>query len=191
VLAHFGSVLLDEASQAVEPSSLIGALFGCEQLFLVGDPCQLPPTVISAGAARGGLGITLFDRLSSAGLPPLLLNTQYRMHPEIARFPSEFFYNGKLLSGVNGTARPRPLGFAWPAVNSPVAFVSVSGQERREAADEGGSISNAPEARMAAKLVTEIVAAGEAPSGIGVITPYAAQVTANLPSPRNPLPSFA
>lgn len=34
--------------QAPEPGSLIPLLAGCESAVLVGDPCQLPPTVLSA-----------------------------------------------------------------------------------------------------------------------------------------------
>lgn len=33
--------------QATEPASLIPLLCNCEAAVLVGDPCQLPPTVIS------------------------------------------------------------------------------------------------------------------------------------------------
>ena len=38
---------LDEASQAVEPAALVPLLKGCEAAVMVGDACQLPPTVIS------------------------------------------------------------------------------------------------------------------------------------------------
>lgn len=50
-------------------------------LLLVGDPQQLPPTVRSREAAGLGLGVTLLQRLTAMGLEPLLLDTQYRMHP--------------------------------------------------------------------------------------------------------------
>lgn len=35
-----------------------------------------------------------------AGVEPLLLDTQYRMHPRIAEIPSELFYNKRLKSGT-------------------------------------------------------------------------------------------
>jgi len=36
---------------------------------------------------------------SPAGIEPLLLDTQYRMHPLIAHLPSKLFYEGRLQSG--------------------------------------------------------------------------------------------
>ena len=177
---HFRTVLLDEASQAVEPTSLIGALFGCEQLILVGDPFQLPPTVVSSDAVQGGLGLTLFERLADAGIEPLLLNEQYRMHPAIAEFPSREFYNRKLRTAVTVEERPVPAGFPWPRPEIPIAFTSVEGTERREATDDGASISNELEADAIVRAVHTLLEAGESPSGIGIIAPYAAQVRAPL-----------
>lgn len=37
-----------------------------------------------------------------------LLNWQYRMHPEICRFPSLYFYDGKLLNGNQMSNRSAP-----------------------------------------------------------------------------------
>lgn len=41
-------------------------------------------------------------------LPLLLLDTQYRMHPFIAEWPSAAFYGGKLKSGITAADRPIP-----------------------------------------------------------------------------------
>ena len=59
--------MLDEATQATEPSSLIPLIRGAESVIIAGDPKQLPPTVISQGAVNLGLQVTLFDRLQAAG----------------------------------------------------------------------------------------------------------------------------
>jgi regulator of nonsense transcripts 1 len=56
-----------------------------------------------------GLAVSLFEKLMAAGLQPHLLQTQYRMHPHIAHFPSTTFYDGRLDNGI--TADDRTL--AW------------------------------------------------------------------------------
>ena len=55
-------VVIDEAAQALEPACWIALLKG-RKVVLAGDHLQLPPTVVSADAAKKGLGVTLFERL--------------------------------------------------------------------------------------------------------------------------------
>jgi senataxin len=55
----------------------------------VGDPEQLPATVISSRATEHGYDTSLFKRLQGAGYPVRMLNVQYRMHPRISAFPSQ------------------------------------------------------------------------------------------------------
>lgn len=40
------------------------------QVVMVGDQCQLPPTVLCDEAGREGLDLSMFDRLISEGLQP-------------------------------------------------------------------------------------------------------------------------
>ncbi|KAJ9548004.1 hypothetical protein OSB04_020547 [Centaurea solstitialis] len=96
----FDIVVIDEAAQAVEPATLVPlTTSGCKQVFLVGDPVQLPATVISSVAEKLGYGMSLFERFQKAGYPVQMLKTQYRMHPEIRSFPSKEFYDGELEDG--------------------------------------------------------------------------------------------
>jgi senataxin len=95
----FDVVIIDEAAQAVEPATLIPLATRCKQVFLVGDPKQLPATVISTVAQDSGYGTSMFERLQKAGYPVKMLKTQYRMHPEIRSFPSKQFYEGALEDG--------------------------------------------------------------------------------------------
>ena len=46
----FDTVLIDEAAQAIEVSTLIPLKYACRRLILVGDPSQLPATVFSEPA---------------------------------------------------------------------------------------------------------------------------------------------
>jgi len=166
-------VLVDEATQATEPATLVPLTRGCRQLVLVGDHCQLPPTVLSTRAEEEGLGVPLFSRMVACGVPPFMLDTQYRMHPAIAMFPSDLFYGGKLNNGVSPPER-RPLpGFPWPREEFPVAFLPCpEGVE----IDDGVSKMNEAEADAACGAVEMLLEGGCAVSDIAVVTPYAAQV---------------
>ena len=93
-------VLIDEATQATEPECLIPAVLGAKQLVLVGDHCQLGPVVMCKKAAKAGLSQSLFERLVLLGVRPVRLEVQYRMHPALAEWPSNTFYEGSLQNGV-------------------------------------------------------------------------------------------
>ena len=67
-----------EGSQATEPSVMGTFIKGSEHVILLGDHFQLPPTVTSDTAVKGGLAISLFERLISEGVEPNLLSIQYR-----------------------------------------------------------------------------------------------------------------
>lgn len=174
---RFSQVLVDEATQATEPSVLVPIVRGARQVVLVGDHRQLSPTVISRRAEDGGLSRSLFERLMDMGIVPHLLTKQYRMHPAISEFPNHRFYSGKLENGVTESERAAPAGVLWPDWDRPIAFLPVEGGEM--AGPDGASKENRVEASWVAKIVEDIVNAGEVPKeDIGVITPYAAQVRA-------------
>ena len=97
---QFDVLCLLTALQVTEPCALIPVVLGAKQLTLVGDHKQLGPCVSALGQEHG-LDISLFDRLLQSGLPSHMLNVQYRMHPDIAKWPSENFYAGRLLNGPN------------------------------------------------------------------------------------------
>jgi len=172
---RFPVILMDEATQASEPSALVPITRGCRQLILVGDHKQLPPTVISREAERGGLGRSLFDRLIKCGMPTHMLTTQYRMHPTIREFPSARFYDNKLEDGCTPAERPPAAGFLWPDWDKPVAFVPIEGFEVED--EEGKSKSNIDEAAKVVSIVDDLLAAGDITTqDIGVISPYNGQV---------------
>ena len=94
----FPTLFIDEAAQALEAACWI-AIRRAGRVVLAGDHCQLPPTVKSIEALRGGLGRTLMERIVELHPSAVtLLRVQYRMNEAIMRFPSRWFYGGQVES---------------------------------------------------------------------------------------------
>jgi hypothetical protein len=90
-------LVVDEAAQALEAELLIPLSTGPKSLIIVGDPKQLPATVISGENQRLRRGDSLMQRLiEGCSYPAKLLDTQYRMHPDISVLPNQLFYSGQL-----------------------------------------------------------------------------------------------
>ncbi len=95
---NFGTLFIDEAAQALEAACWI-AIRKASRVVFAGDHCQLPPTVKSIEALRGGLGKTLMERIvENKPETVTLLTVQYRMNEQIMRFSSEYFYGGKIVT---------------------------------------------------------------------------------------------
>ncbi|XP_076644410.1 putative helicase senataxin isoform X2 [Halictus rubicundus] len=93
--------IVDEATQSTEAETLIPLMLGVNTLVLVGDPNQLPATVLSPQAKKMGLDQSIFSRVQNAFEmntinPIIMLDTQYRMPHDICWWPNKFFYAGKL-----------------------------------------------------------------------------------------------
>ena len=170
----FPSILIDESMQATEPECMVPSVLGAKQLVLVGDHCQLGPVVMCKKADSGGLSQSLFERLVVLGIRPFRLEVQYRMHPELSAFPSNFFYEGSLQNGVSAEERKLHIDFPWPRSGDiPTFFYVSSGQE--EIAGSGTSYLNRTEASNVEKFVTRFIKCGIKAEQIGVITPYEGQ----------------
>lgn len=65
-------------------------------MIVVGDDQQLPATVMSPLAEGLGYRRSLLQRLREGGCTVHMLQQQYRMHPDLAAFPSAHFYGGAL-----------------------------------------------------------------------------------------------
>ncbi|VEU19969.1 DEKNAAC100344 [Brettanomyces naardenensis] len=173
----FDTVVIDEAAQCTELSAIIPLRYGCTKCIMVGDPNQLPPTVLSQKAAAYKYEQSLFVRMQNNFKDSVyLLNVQYRMHPDISKFPSKEFYDSRLLDGPNmAEANARP----WHEVRDygPYRFFDVHGEEEQNQATK--SLSNYVEASIALELVDDLL--GKFPTVnwaglIGIISPYKEQV---------------
>ena len=174
---EFETVIIDEAAQSIELSALIPLKYGCSKCILVGDPKQLPPTVLSREAARFQYEQSLFVRMQRNHSDDVhLLDTQYRMHPEISVFPSKTFYDARLLDGP-GMAKLRIRPWHQSKVLGPYRFFDVQGHH--QSAPRGHSLINLAEIEIALKLFHRLVTdykGYDFRGKVGIITPYKSQL---------------
>jgi DNA replication ATP-dependent helicase Dna2 len=152
----FEMTIVDEAGQLTEPLTL-GLILRARRFVLIGDDRQLPPVVRSHGLAH-----SMFERLKRETPAVTLLDTQYRMHPQIMAVSNRLFYEGRLKAGVSERDRT-------PHDGMPVVFVPVE--------SERDGRSNLDEARVVVDLVRSFTRdRGINPETIGVVSPFRAQV---------------
>ncbi|UZJ56809.1 hypothetical protein CBS101457_006129 [Exobasidium rhododendri] len=176
----FETVIIDEAAQAVELDTLIPLRYGCQRCILVGDPNQLPPTVLSQEAEKLNYSKSLFVRLFNNPANHVnLLSIQYRMNPGISKFPSREFYDGKLTDGPGMAALTQKPWHQDPLL-APFRFFDC--RRSQEANGRGTSLINREEAQMAAaiygRLRREAGRFGDQSvlGKVGVVTMYKEQV---------------
>lgn len=173
----FGTLFIDEAAQALEAACWI-AIRRASRVVLAGDHCQLPPTVKSIAALKGGLGTTLMERIV-ARKPSVvtLLTVQYRMNEQIMRFSSNWFYDGRVESAPEVKYR----GIL--DYDNPITWIdtSESGAKEEFVGESFGRI-NKTEAELTldalknyfTKIGRQRIA--DEHIDVGVISPYRAQV---------------
>lgn len=173
----FGTLFIDEAAQALEAACWI-AIRRASRVVLAGDHCQLPPTVKSIAALKGGLGTTLMERIV-ARKPSVvtLLTVQYRMNEQIMRFSSNWFYDGRVESAPEVKYR----GIL--DYDNPITWIdtSESGAKEEFVGESFGRIN-----KIEAELTLEALKNYFTKIGrqriadehidVGVISPYRAQV---------------
>ncbi|KAL7116642.1 hypothetical protein ACP275_03G017000 [Erythranthe tilingii] len=178
-LTHgFDMVVIDEAAQASEVAVLPPLSLGAARCVLVGDPQQLPATVISKAAGTLLYSRSLFERFQQAGCPTMLLSVQYRMHPHIRDFPSRYFYQGRLTDSESVSNLPDEIYYKDPLLRPYVFFDVTYGRESHR----GGSVSyqNTQEAQFCVRLYEHLQktlkSLGVGKVSVGIITPYKLQL---------------
>ncbi|KAK1275909.1 putative helicase MAGATAMA 3 [Acorus gramineus] len=156
----FDAVVIDEAAQ-------------------VGDPKQLPATVLSNLASKFLYQCSMFERLQRAGYPVTMLTDQYRMHPEICRFPSLHFYENKLRDGVLMASKSAT--FHENICLGPFVFFDIVDGHEYHGKDSGClSLCNDSEADAAVEITRffkKRYSSDFLSRKIGIITPYKRQLT--------------
>ncbi|MCF7876032.1 IGHMBP2 family helicase [Candidatus Bipolaricaulota bacterium] len=188
---NFDVVVIDEATQATEPSCLIPLNKG-ERAILAGDHKQLPPTILSE-EAKDDLQVTAFEKLlkrAGSSITEMLV-TQYRMNTEIMEFSNNAFYDGNLKADesvsdhtlgdiiANGSSlkdlQPDWLQRALDP-SRPVIFLDTSDLDARERQRPGSnSRENPGEAEIVSQVVKELLD-HLPPKEIGIISPYDDQI---------------
>jgi superfamily I DNA and/or RNA helicase len=173
---RFDVVLVDEASMAVLPSLFYAACLAREKTLMVGDPRQLPPIVQSSSPyVQRAMGRSIFEvRVSDPERSDVvvMLDTQYRMHPEIGELVSRLFYSGRLQHG-RGTETRAAIAERAPYPGRALVVVDTQGKTRCTTRPGSFSRINEQSAALCAQLAADAVAGGIA--SIAVITPYADQ----------------
>jgi len=164
----FDLAVVDEATQAVEPAAYL-ALLKADRAVLAGDHLQLPPTVLSEDAQRGGLAVSLFERVARARPDAIVtLAEQHRMNERIMRYPSDALYGGML--------RAHPSVARHSLDDAPLEVIDTAGRGLDEATPEGSeSKANPGEAELVAAEAERLLAR-VSPRDLAVIAPYDAQV---------------
>lgn len=168
----FDLLIIDEACQSTEISTLVPLRHDPPKVIMIGDPCQLPPTVISP---QTQLKKSLFERMLSAH-QPVLLDTQYRMHTDICSLSSRLFYGSQLktspeINALKRQARGHDVLLGCP----PLAFIDVCTPSER--IDELKSYYNPAEASICIEICKRLAQrCGKA--SVVALSPYKAQVAA-------------
>ncbi|GAX87527.1 conserved hypothetical protein [Lebetimonas natsushimae] len=170
---EFDVVFIDEAAQAMEPSTLIPLIKGKQAVF-AGDHKQLPPTILSN---EKKLMVSLFERFTA--LYDNIYHTlgiQYRMNEKINNFPSCEFYECKVKTYEkikNITIKDLDIkeneiygGY------TPVVFIDTIGKFLEKTKSGSFSKYNPLEAEYVKNLVDKLIENGAKEEHIGVITPY-------------------
>lgn len=175
---RFTTLFIDEAAQALEAACWI-AITRADRVVLAGDHHQLPPTIKCIEAARGGLDRTLMEKVVATQPQTVsLLRVQYRMHDDIMRFPSRWFYHNQLQSAPEVSHRGI---LEW---DTPLVWIDTANSNPTEdhPTAESKSHINQQEAQLlVAQLQSYIEKVGkervlDERIDFGLISPYKAQV---------------
>ena len=177
--SEFDAVVIDEACQASEPESLIPFKYNPTTVTLVGDPKQLPVLTLSVSSSHNKIfERSLFERLQNLNWPTILLRHQYRMHEDIAAFPSENFYDGKLITPVS--VKNRVVPWSDHPCFPPIAFWDVNGRHMANSSS-GHGFTNPEEAAFIIRTILStfshtFLKRADTKVSVGVISFYKDQV---------------
>lgn len=190
-LPKFDYVIIDEASMASIPLTLMGLIFG-KKFVLVGDHKQLGPIITVKGFDE--VIYSAFEILiKKYPQRSILLPIQYRSNPQIVKFISKTFYNSKLQAAPSTANKRWEIAagrhtYSWLqlAFSQKQSLVWLDteklGKERWHKSPRRSSAYNYGDAALILRLFTYIfprtqqnVANNGKKYNIAIITPFKAQ----------------
>ena len=165
----FDFVIVDEATQCLEPDIVLCLLKNAKHLILVGDIHQLGPVIKSQRARQLGLDGTTIERLQGLGVPLTFLDTQFRMQPFLSAFSNINFYENRI---QNGKISSSPINFP-SIVKTHGFFYHIKSREEKKS--KNSSYFNSTEADAVIKVVRYLKTRNIQNKNIGIITFYGGQ----------------
>lgn len=181
----FDVVVIDEATQATEPSCLI-PMSHANKVIMAGDHKQLPPTILNQKAKEQGLQKTLFERMLEIYDSEIKkkLNIQYRMNKDIMEFSSQKFYQGDLkaaeqvsnhkIKSIDSNNTDTVVKKACEP-EKVITFIDTQGKYPERTPKGSTSKENPKESELVKKLM-DYLSKGIDPNKIGLISPYDDQI---------------
>lgn len=165
--------IVDESTQSTMVELLVALKHVTGKLILIGDHKQLPATTYHPKSKEWKYNRSFFDVLVQRGYKVNMLNQQFRMVPNLSKFPSKNFYDNKLVNAE----RVKTLAYI-PSIckrfltiymnSNALSFLDVNGTTQYN----NKSYYNMQEVRVVCYLVKQI----PRELSVGVITPYSQQV---------------
>lgn len=170
------TLFLDEGGQCSESEFFIATTYpSVKRIIVMGDPQQLPATVIDPQCKAYGFGKSWLSQICRLHPEKVhLLDMQYRMDTKILSFPNRMFYSDRIRSDASVRNR-------FPHVERPLLFIDTARKGSEE--KDGFSWSNVFEANVIKTLlindpdIQQLLkesTSGDSPR-IMIITPYQAQ----------------
>jgi regulator of nonsense transcripts 1 len=199
---YFDNILIDECAQMTEPITLIPIVKGNEncKLILVGDHKQLGPVdlIDKEPLFNSMMNKSLFLRLIECNVPYIRLNIQFRMYPEIAEFPYDYFYNRdenidrvditkgpaiteenpskEIMNNFWASLQPERINNGQPSL--PLVMITTSENEIQDQSTDSSKLiyNNEQKDKIIRLLRTMIFTYNIDPSKIAIISAYGSQV---------------
>lgn len=173
----FDLVIFDEASMAYVPQIVFAAGLASERFLCLGDFKQLPAIVQNPEDKI--LRKDIFERTGIKSAVDygcnhkwlVMLNEQFRMHPDVADFASRYMYSNLLVSSDAIYEYRQSVANIGPMSGQPMGMIDLSGSYSVCIKTNDGSRINLLSAMLCIRMAESICEQYE----VGIITPYSAQ----------------